>query len=58
VVTHTDRGISDSISFTWGVTGTQTLTVTASNALNVVSDSHKVDVITRYQVYLPVVVKN
>ena len=48
VVTHTGQGISDTINLTWNVSGGQVLTVTASNALNAVSDSHEVDVINTY----------
>jgi 5-hydroxyisourate hydrolase-like protein (transthyretin family) len=57
-VTHTGGGINDSVSFTWATTGTKTITVTAANALGTVIGGYAVDISsTRYQVYLPVVMK-
>jgi len=58
LATHTGRGIADSINFTWSMTGAQSITVTASNALNTVSDNHLVNVIRQYYIYLPVVLRN
>ena len=57
VVTHTGRGSSDSINLTWNMTGTQAITVTATNALNTVDDSHLINVINLYCSYLPLVLR-
>lgn len=56
--THTGRGIADSINFTWSVAGAQTITVTTSNALNLVSGNHLVNVVSQYHIYLPTIVRN
>jgi uncharacterized repeat protein (TIGR01451 family) len=44
-VTSTVYGITDAVQFTWNVTGTQTVTVTAANTCGIaVSDTHAVTV--------------
>ncbi|MEE8391275.1 MAG: alkaline phosphatase [Anaerolineae bacterium] len=43
VVTNT-TGLSDTVSFTWTTTGTQAITVTATNAEGTVSSSHTIDI--------------
>jgi uncharacterized repeat protein (TIGR01451 family) len=48
-VTHTN-GWRDTVSFTWSPTGTQLITVTASNAWGTVSDTHAIVV----SVYTPI----
>ncbi len=47
---HADRGISDSVIFTWTLPGLQLITVTASNAGGRVSDEHVINLesSTRY----------
>jgi hypothetical protein len=56
-VTHSG-GLTDTAVFTWNITGTQLITVTAWNAAGVVTDTH---VLTLYApvsaVYLPVILK-
>jgi PKD repeat protein len=56
-VTHvSNASASDVVSYTWNTTGTQTITVTVSNAGGSVSDTHGIDV-SLYQVYLPLVIR-
>lgn len=60
-VTHTNRGLSDTISFTWDLTGTQAVTVTAINVVGVVTDTHAIDIdetTGTNSVYLPIVIRN
>jgi hypothetical protein len=57
VVTHTGRGLTDSINLTWNMTGTQAITVTATNVLTRVNDSHLINVIRLYYTYLPLVLR-
>ena len=59
-VTYTGGGLSDTISFTWWLTGTQTVTVTVTNAYGTASDDHIItisDDTANNAVYLPIVVK-
>ena len=56
-VTHTG-GLTDTVSFTWQVTGTQVITVTASNVMGSVLDNHMFTVIVPIDVHLPVVIKS
>jgi hypothetical protein len=42
--THTDRGLSDVISFTWNTTGTKVITVTATNGAGTVTDTHAITI--------------
>jgi hypothetical protein len=55
-VTHTG-GPSDLVAFTWNTTGTQTITVTATNISGTVSSTYVVTTARPYQVYLPIVIK-
>jgi hypothetical protein len=56
-ITHT-TGLTDTVSFTWEMPGTQLITVTASNPAGTVSDSHVITVTTSiYDIYLPLVIK-
>ncbi len=57
-VTHTGGGLSDLITFTWNISATQRITVTAKNQSSTVSDTHSIVVIDNYQIYLPLVLKN
>jgi hypothetical protein len=58
-VTHAGGGTGDSVNFTWVTTGTKAITVTAANALDAVTSGYAVDISpTRYQVYLPIVMKH
>jgi uncharacterized repeat protein (TIGR01451 family) len=57
-VTHvSDVGASDVVTFTWSLTGTKGITVTATNAGGSTSNTHSIDIVPLY-VYLPVVLKN
>ena len=61
-VMHSGGGISDSINFIWGITGTQTVTVTATNAGNSVADSRPItiepsNIVFDHWIYLPVVMR-
>jgi hypothetical protein len=49
-------GLSDTAAFTWTVTGAQAITVTATNAVNMVSTA--VAFTIRYRVYLPLAVRD
>ena len=47
VVTHTVHSVSDSVAFTWPVTGSKAITVTAVNPVGaVVSDTHAITITT------------
>lgn len=56
-VIHTGQGMTDTVQFTWDVTGTQFITVTASNAFTTVVDTHTLALVTFYDIYLPMVVR-
>lgn len=56
-VSHVGRGLTDTVQFTWNVTGTQLITVTASNAFTMVVDTHTLALVTFYDIYLPMVVR-
>ena len=56
-VSHVGRGLTDTVHFTWDVTGTQLITVTASNAFTTVVDTHLLALVTSYDIYLPMVVR-
>jgi len=56
-VSHVGQGLTDTVQFTWNVTGTQFITVTASNAFTTVVDTHSLVLVTYYYVYLPMVVR-
>ena len=49
--------LTDVISFTWALTGTQTITLTAGNALGVVTATAVITVVEAIPVYLPVILK-
>jgi len=59
-VAHTGAGLDDSVNFTWGITGTKTITVTATNAGGAVTNSYSVTIHEASQrtVYLPLVIRN
>jgi hypothetical protein len=42
--THSYRGVTDTVTFNWDVTGTKTITVTAANVGGVVSNTHVVTI--------------
>jgi len=50
-------GISDTLIFTWGVTGTETITVTAANCGSIVSRTHTIT-LEMAKIYLPLVTRN
>jgi hypothetical protein len=57
-VTHTG-GLTDMVSFTWEVTGTQLITVTASNPFGSVMDTHVITLTAPvYDVFLPLVIES
>jgi len=56
-VTHAGN-VSDTVSFTWNMTGTQVITVTAANAGGGVANTHVVIINAIQQIYLPVVLHN
>lgn len=58
--THTVNAISDTVSFTWPVIGTQTVTVTAVNECGVaVSTSRDIAIeLGKRYIYLPLILKN
>jgi len=59
LVTHTGLGLVDGVTFTWDVTGTQIITVTASNAGGSAENFHLVTINDESgaMVYLPLVVR-
>ena len=56
-VSHVGRGLTNTVQFTWNITGTQLITVTASNAYTTVVDTHILALVTFYDIYLPMVVR-
>jgi hypothetical protein len=57
-VTHTGGGLSDTIAFSWSTTGTQVITVTATNALDMVTNTHTITISDNAATYLPIVTRN
>jgi CSLREA domain-containing protein len=56
-VTHTS-GLTDTIVYTWTLPGTQVLTVTATNILSMVSDTHVITTTEPMEyLYLPLILK-
>jgi hypothetical protein len=51
-------GLSDTISFTWGATGTQAITVTVTNAASAVTGTHVIHIVPSRRVYLPLVLRS
>ncbi len=43
-ITHTDGGLEDTVSFTWQLTGTKMITVTATNSVGEVVDTHTITI--------------
>jgi len=60
--THAGGGLSDTVYFTWNVTGTQFITVTATNAYGTATDTHTITINDASQgsgtVFLPIITKN
>jgi hypothetical protein len=60
--THPGGGLIDTVNFTWYVTGTQAITVTATNTYGIVTGTHVItisDILPGANtVYLPIVIKN
>lgn len=57
-ITHT-VGLTDVVSFTWDLPGTQTITVTASNLSGTVTDTHVITITPPiYKTYLPIVIQS
>jgi len=58
-ITHTDRGLTDTVVFTWPAeaTGVQTITATAASAGGAAMGTHIV-IIAPQKVYLPVVIRS
>jgi hypothetical protein len=38
------RGLSDTVNFAWNLAGTQTVTVTATNVVGRVTDTHRITI--------------
>jgi hypothetical protein len=56
---HTGRGIEDTMSFTWAISGTKRITVTASNAGGSDVATHTITIEEgEYDIYLPLVARN
>jgi hypothetical protein len=55
--TTNTSGLSDTISFTWSATGTQAITVTATNAASAVADTHVINIVPGRRMYLPLVLR-
>ncbi|RLC55184.1 MAG: hypothetical protein DRI80_18170, partial [Chloroflexota bacterium] len=59
-VTHTG-GVSDTLVFTWSVSGMRVITVTAENCGGTVSDTHTITIVTvgpaGWYIYLPFIVR-
>lgn len=60
VVVTQASALSNAVSFSWGVTGSKTITVTAHNDGTAVSDTHTINITSGggINVYLPIVLKN
>ena len=57
-VTHTG-GLSDTVTFAWGVTGTKSITVTAANAAGMVSGTYAIEVTAPHMLlWLPLTLKS
>jgi hypothetical protein len=61
-VTHTGGGLSDTVNFAWNVTGTQAITVTATNIAGAVTGTHAMTITNASQgsgtIFLPIIIKN
>lgn len=58
-VDHTEQGIEDTMSFTWSISGTKRITVTASNAGGSTVATHTLNIEEgEYNIYLPLVARN
>ncbi len=56
-VVHGGAGLSDAVAFTWNVTGTQQITVTARNCGGAVSRVRSITIIHEHRTYLPLVLR-
>ena len=62
LVRHTGGGTSDTINFTWNITGTKSITVTATNAFGSATNSRTItigasNIIFNHWIYLPMVMR-
>jgi len=59
VVTHTNGGLSDTITFTWIILGPQTVTVTATGVCSAVVGTHVIAIedIEEFKLHLPLVMR-
>ncbi len=55
-MTHTN-GVSDTAAFTWSTAGTQTITVTATNAAGMVSNTQTIAIAELPKLYMPILFK-
>ena len=56
-VTHANvMTVTDATTFTWNMGGAKVITITATNAVNAVFDTHVITI--RYRLYLPLVMRN
>ena len=51
-VSHVGQGLTDTMQFTWDVTGTQIISVTESNAFTTMVDTHSLALVIYYDIYL------
>ncbi|RMF29263.1 MAG: hypothetical protein D6759_14230, partial [Chloroflexi bacterium] len=56
-VVHSGAGLSDAVAFTWYVTGTQQITVTAQNCGSLISQARSITIIHEHRTYLPLVLR-
>ncbi len=60
LVIHIGGGLTNTISFAWSVTGTKTITVTAANDADIVTDTYDITIEAsdNQPVYLPIITKS
>jgi len=51
-------GLNDTVTFTWSVIGTQTITVTAMNVVRAVTGTHVITISPVHKLFLPLVLRN
>ncbi len=58
-MTRTDKGLSDTLAFTWPApdVGAQLITVTAVNSVGNISTTHAINIVPPSNVYLPIVLR-
>ncbi len=56
-ITHTLAAYTDAVAFSWGVTGTYTVSVTAANGGGSAAASHRIVVNPEFRAYLPLILR-